>query len=722
MEKSVNDAVVTSHDESYSLSQLRRRALSDQATPYSPISFSAPTQRVTWESTLTLNDSSSTSFPSPLASSLPGTPGSDCQKEPLAGSTTTLGRSQTEPDHKHARHAVQHTWALEYIAIFLSIFTTIALILLLIFADGKPVSRFNATFLSFNTIISILAALIHAALAYAIGSCLAQEKWNWYKTQPDTLAGFERFEQASRGPWGSLWLLLWINIRHWAVLGALVTIVLLAFEPFLQAVVAFGGKLDAAGSLVPHARLGWVSRMDVGVYTDVGGAAVAVLLPDDATMMLSTFQSQPDMSMVAALYAGFDSGRAVSGLTPSYSCSTGNCTWAPFTSLGVCSACNDVSKNLVQAMRNGTNLGTINNPSVMSMKGMFESHSLPYVSLSNYLSTQQYGVEAYMAAKAISNPGQTLSFQDMRTLIAAVGIIKANPSYEKQGTLWNETTVTATECALYFCAKAFRSAVSHNVLHEQTIGTWADRVMTSAQPQSGWGGNRTEFAVYEASNNYSLIYPSGMSATSSIDVPRDDLQVRIPSTATALAQVPSLKDESLVFNISAATIGSMTNYINNEFFSSSWKPELVWPRAGQQGFSQAPCAQVLYESTNLDATFARAATALSSWMRSYGNLTKIGEQEEWVQHIEVQWAYMIAPLMTFVGGCVFVLLAVVETRRLKLEPWKDDIIALLTHSLNDEMIWKLREAEHEGKSWKMANRTIVKFEDTGNGFELKATQ
>lgn len=718
MEKSIDDAVVSSHDESHSLSQLRRRALSDQQEPFSPIS--AAPHSATWESTLTLNNDSSVSFQSPLASAFPETPCLDSPSKPFTASTTTLGRAQTEPDPKHTRQAVQHTWALEYVAIFLSIFTTILLILLLVFADGKPVSRFSASFLSFNTIISILGALIHAALAYAIGSCLAQEKWNWYKKRPDSLAGFERFEQASRGPWGSLWLILWINIRHWAVLGALVTIVLLAFEPFLQAVVSFGGKLDGASESLPHARLGWVSRMDAGVYTDVGGATAAMMLPDGETMMVSTFQSQPEMSMVAALYAGFDSGKASSELTPSYTCASGNCTWAPFTSLGVCSACNDVSSSLVQAMVNGTNLGTLNNPGVMLMQGIFESHSLPYVNLSNHISDQKYGVEAYMAAKAISNPGLTLSFQDMRTMIAAVGIIKADPSYEQGGTAWNETKVTATECALYYCSKALRSTVTHNILEEKVVGTWADRVMTSAQPQSAWLGNRTTFATYEAYNNYSLIYPSGMSASSSYDVPRDDFQVRIPSDA--IKQLPSLQNETLVFNISAATVGSMTNYINNEFFSSPLRPELVWPRAGQQGFSQAPSAQIMYESSDLNATFSRASRALTSWMRSYGNLTKTGEQEEWIQHIEVQWAYMIAPLVTFVGGCIFVLLAIAETHKLKLEPWKDDIIALLTHSLNDEMIWKLREAEHEGKSWKMANRTIVRFEDTGNGFELKATQ
>ncbi|KAJ4409983.1 hypothetical protein N0V82_009351 [Gnomoniopsis sp. IMI 355080] len=756
MEKSVEDGVVNSHYESHSLSQLRRRTLTDQQEPFSPISATAP-HSATWESTLTLNNNdSSSSLRSPtLASSpFPSTPGfsldspSSISKQPLCsskqqlqqqhhhdgiGSTTTLGRSATDPDSKHTRQAVQHTWALEYVAILLSIFTTIVLLLLLVFADGKPVSRFGggpSSFLSFNTIISILGALIHAALAYAIGSCLAQEKWNWYKKRPDSLAGFERFEQASRGPWGSLWLILWINVRHWAVLGAIVTIVLLAFEPFLQAVVSFGGKLDggagSSGSL-PHApRLAWVQRLDAGVYTDVGGAAAALMLPDGETVALSTFSSQPEMSMVAALYAGFGSGEASSvGLAPSYSCASGNCTWAPFTSLGVCSACNDVSSHLVKAMKNGTNLGTLNNPGVMSIDGMFESYSLPYVNLTNYISDQRFGVEAYMAAQGISNPGLTLSFQDMRTLIAAVGIIKADPSYEQGGTAWNETKVTATECAMYYCAKALNSSVTHNVLQEKTLGTWAERVATSAQPQSAWLGNRTTFAEYEAYNNYSLLFPSGMSATTSYDVPRDDLQVRIPTDALDDddKKLPSsLKNESLVFNISAASVGSMTNYINNEFFSSPLRPQLVWPRAGETGFSQAPSAQVLYESGDLNATFARAARALTSWMRTYGNLTKSGAQEQWVQHIEVQWAYMIAPLVTFVAGCVFVLLAVAETHKLKLEPWKDDIIALLTHSLNDEMIWKLREAEHEGKSWKMANRTIVRFEDTGNGFELKATQ
>lgn len=687
---------------------------SHRALPHSPVpdtpTTPGPTQSITWGSALTLHAS-------PRSNKTRR--GSDCAFKRPSSSTSKLLRSQTLPDSKHNRKAVQHTWALEYGALLLSICTTITLALLLFFADGKPVARFSAFSLSFNTIISILGALIHTELAFAIGSCLAQEKWNWYKTRPDSLAGFERFEQASRGPWGSLWLVVWINVRHWAVLGALSTIALLAFEPFLQAVVSFGGKLDAAGLATRPAHLGWVSRLNAGSYTSVGGATAAVMLPSGGTVMLSSYQGQPDLSMVAALYAGFDSGKVNGGVTPLYSCPSGNCTWAPFTTLGVCSVCNDVTDLLVGPTKvNGSNLGTINNPSSMMVRGIFESYSLPYVNLSNHVSDAKFGLEAYMAARAISNPGLTLSFQDIDTMISAVGIIKADPSYAAGTTAWNETKVTASECALYYCAKALEAKVTHSDLDEQVIGTWADRVPDSFQPANDWGGNRTDFAAYEAYNNYTLIYLSSMSATRSLDVQRDDLQVRIPSDAAV--NVPaSIANESTVFNISAATIGSMTNYINDEFFSSAYQSALVWPRAGKQGFSQAPCAQTLYETKDLNTTFASAATALSNWMRSYGNSTKKGRQEEWVQHIEVQWWYTTAPLVTYVCGCAFVVLAIAETRRLKLEPWKDDVIALMAHSLTDEMKWKFREAELEGKTWKVANRTLVKFEDTGAGLELK---
>ncbi len=103
------------------------------------------------------------------------------------------------------------TWTLEIISLIISLFSMTAIVILLIRVDGSPLDEWQLV-ISPNTLISVLSTLVRVPLASAVGSCLGQAKWNWFKSRPDTLSAFEKFEEAGRGPQGSLKLLLWI--RH----------------------------------------------------------------------------------------------------------------------------------------------------------------------------------------------------------------------------------------------------------------------------------------------------------------------------------------------------------------------------------------------------------------------------------------------------------------------------------------------------------------------------
>ncbi|ENH71564.1 hypothetical protein FOC1_g10007802 [Fusarium oxysporum f. sp. cubense race 1] len=52
---------------------------------------------------------------------------------------------------------------------------------------------------------------------------------------------------------------------------------------------------------------------------------------------------QEDMGMKAAMWNGFSPFTARQNLKPAFACATGNCTWANFTSIAVCSKCRDIS-------------------------------------------------------------------------------------------------------------------------------------------------------------------------------------------------------------------------------------------------------------------------------------------------------------------------------------------------------------------------------------------
>lgn len=86
--------------------------------------------------------------------------------------------------------------------------------------------------------ISILATLGQMAMMTPVVECINQLKWLWY-VKGEKLAGFQAFDDASRGPTGSLFLLAKFRRFHLVSLGAFITIASVTFGPFAQQVVSF---------------------------------------------------------------------------------------------------------------------------------------------------------------------------------------------------------------------------------------------------------------------------------------------------------------------------------------------------------------------------------------------------------------------------------------------------------------------------------------------------
>lgn len=103
-------------------------------------------------------------------------------------------------------------WWLEYSSLAISASALAALITLLTYIDDLPLSQWTLS-LSPTTLVSILAGICRTVLAFPIASCIGQAKWNLFKKRPGSLIAFDRIDDASRGPWGSFWLIISIKPR-----------------------------------------------------------------------------------------------------------------------------------------------------------------------------------------------------------------------------------------------------------------------------------------------------------------------------------------------------------------------------------------------------------------------------------------------------------------------------------------------------------------------------
>lgn len=97
--------------------------------------------------------------------------------------------------------------------------------------------------ISINTLIAILSTFSRTALMVPVASCISQLKWIHLVGGSRSLQEVQVFEDASRGPWGSLELIWKLHLKSkLATWGALITILTLAMDPFAQQLVSYPSR------------------------------------------------------------------------------------------------------------------------------------------------------------------------------------------------------------------------------------------------------------------------------------------------------------------------------------------------------------------------------------------------------------------------------------------------------------------------------------------------
>ncbi|KAF4836421.1 hypothetical protein CGCTS75_v001701 [Colletotrichum tropicale] len=658
------------------------------------------------------------------------------QEAALAADTESTQSAQTSTTKKTAWRrsreilpSGQYHWTLEIGAIVVSISSLVAILVLLPIFENQPLASWSLP-VSLNAIVSVLGATSRASLAFAISACISQGKWNWFRQRNDSVMVFDRFEEASRGPWGSLRLLWWTKFRHWTAIGALSAVILVGFEPFLQAVITFSGEEVEYAGLANSTSIGRTETLDAGTFMEIaGGAAFYEELPEPwGSISGNALRWDYDFGALAAIWEGFSDLSTAENLKPEFRCATGNCTWPPYASIAACSACKDVSSHIttssgVADVTDGT-LVTIyhENSSIMGLHNVTSDYTRyelegQNLTISNFngLATKKHTAQqsptgmnsAYLTARAFDNPGETIAFKDSKTLITAISILKTSQEYRARKQNWEDSTVTAEECALYFCTNVYHSAVEQGVLNETILGSYIIRDLES-------------YAIAGEPHKKSKVYDEYVNYTLSSPFPRSDLQLVIPEEDFAF-KTGTRGPNDIRFRITFNTT-SLIRWVSEEFSRTDglWTKELVFP-ATQLGEPEQPfVVNRLGASTNLTKTFENVAASLTKWMRNRSLQTEpfVGARKEWVVRIRVNWIFLILPIGSLLGGCIFCLMSIFETRGLGLPAWRGSSLATLAHGLDMEARALLREARDGQQIATQARGLGVRFEDSDGGPEL----
>lgn len=174
-----------------------------------------------------------------------------------------------------------------------------------------------------------LTAVSKSLLLFFVGECIGQLRWTSLQDtpRPRALSHVQTYDSASRGPWGSFWLILEHKFRSFVTMGAFITVLTLSFDPFVQQVVTYQDREIKTIS----------SRASVKQSRDFA----SVRFPGENPIFLSQGNGQnytTDFLGVMAVAAWSDRS-SLDAICPS-----GQCTWPRFKSIEFCTRCEDVTE------------------------------------------------------------------------------------------------------------------------------------------------------------------------------------------------------------------------------------------------------------------------------------------------------------------------------------------------------------------------------------------
>ncbi|KAI8935463.1 hypothetical protein NX059_008033 [Plenodomus lindquistii] len=234
----------------------------------------------------------------------------------------------------NASQNVIKRWLFEIVSWITSAMCMGFIIGICLYTRDQPLSRWPWAL----TVNNILSKIASAALILPISEAIGQLKWTWFTGgESREMIDFEIFDKASRGAWGSFLLLFRTRGKSLAALGAVLTLLLLATDTFFQQVT----DLPERWVLKGYGEIPRVVR-----YEGDNGQLYQDGLPanvDDINLR---------QAVLKFFYYGGNTPVAFgNGTRPEIplSCPSSRCEWEPYDSLGMCSACADVSELLTYA-------------------------------------------------------------------------------------------------------------------------------------------------------------------------------------------------------------------------------------------------------------------------------------------------------------------------------------------------------------------------------------
>ncbi|KAJ5094581.1 hypothetical protein N7456_010442 [Penicillium angulare] len=582
---------------------------------------------------------------------LTNAPKNDCYTN-LSGSRSkeTVKKETLSGQKRPLRSFWLDSWSFEWITLAFSLACFIAVYIVLWVFNGKeqPDMKYD---LSLNTVISVLATGCKSALVLVIGEAISQLKWLWFENPRQgqgRLVGVQRFDAASRGPLGSFMIVFHHQARSLVSLGAMVIVLLLAFDPFMQQVLNYSMKT------VPDKNV-------------TAGAA----MPRSYGFYSTKDKDKGDLQ--DAFTHGFFSGQSFN-VTPS--CSTGNCTWDTFQSVGICSSCVNATNQIWTDCELPSMSASFNKTCSISLADSAVHTFNVDFNLTSDL-TAKNGADAAKAIlqrRIIWQPidmgyhrnnlevrvGEFINTFDLTNLTVA-GV--KNPM----------VTIAYLELALNTTGMTHNTSLSDALVIKNATACSLSTCLRDyhVRVKDGTPTVRTE------NNDFGTIY---------LEKTSPDVHVEGTSLVNnTLCWMPGPPDAAgyqktkpfAFCDDQMWTLSNVRQYLPSSLAEVIWPFDIpVWDTE-----TSDKTRMEYFQRVGLQKTMENIAASLTKYGLEKSDYSVYGKSSVTKVFVTVRWLWMILPTILVVFGSIFLVMTIVLSKRSQLPLWKSSALASYYHGL-----------------------------------------
>lgn len=410
-------------------------------------------------------------------------------------------------------------------------------------------------------------------------------------------------------------------------MGATITILALAFEPFFQQIVSFPARdINVDVSTVAVSRT-YRPDDDVGVRfritldSDIRGPKSMMLAVEESTLRNATTRPAPSV------------------------CPTGRCNWTSYDSLGVCHRCVDLSNLPRYICENGSSLPgrrwenicgyRLNNTFITGKYGYKFKYSL---GTSAFLVGEQDASDAripdqfWNSTVFMNVPSPILDFYIAYTP-GGLDAVRQN------------VTPILQECLFHWCIKTYEASYGEGRLYEKLVSTYAGLP------------NVKEPEVPEALRRF--LFADGRMQSPAFNMTSKDIVYNIPENVT----------KQLGYAV-FSTLPSRITYgeaDNDGQFPGKWNFPQVAP----------------YKT---DSILGDIAEAMTNNMRASKTGTEQISGNAWTTEnfVEIRWVWISLPGVVLLSTLAFVGITAFRSHKNQFPVWKSSALVTLLHGLTEE--------------------------------------